>query len=300
MNKELHIPVMQKEVVHYLTHVPGGVIVDATMNGGGHTIALLESLSEKARVIGIEWDPDIFHKMEEKKTILGIGDELTIVNKSYTELPHILQDLGIHKVDGALFDLGISSWHVDGSQRGFTFQKDQLLDMRFHPNEDRETAAGLLNRISEESLADIFNTYGEEGFAERIAKAIVLYRRQQRILSTFQLIEVIRHAVPAWYTHQKRHFATKVFQALRIAVNGELENVASGIEVAISALHSGGRICVISFHSLEDRIVKNLLKAKSQEGIIELVEKKAIKPAFEEVKVNPRARSAKLRVAQKI
>ncbi len=298
--QELHIPVMGREIVHYLGLRPGMVVVDATMNGGGHTVAILSHITPDGRVVGIEWDPEIAQKMATKAVDLNIGSELTIANRSYTELPAILDELGIAGINGIVFDLGISSWHVDGSSRGFTFQKDQLLDMRFAPDENRDTAAVIVNSYSEEQLAQMFYEFGEEQFGRRIAHAIVLYRKHQRILTTGQLVEIIKAAVPGWYTHRRIHYATKVFQALRIAVNQELQNIQEGIEAAIQSLTPQGRICVISFHSLEDRIVKNIFRSYAQKGIVGLVTKKPVQANEDELSNNPRARSAKLRIAQKL
>ncbi|MBI4120613.1 MAG: 16S rRNA (cytosine(1402)-N(4))-methyltransferase RsmH [Parcubacteria group bacterium] len=243
-----------------------------------------------------------------------------MVQKSYTKLGEIARDNGFGNCDGIIFDLGMSSWHIEESGRGFSFQRDEPLDMRYNWRSEvggrrseaggqgsevggrrLETAAEIVNQYTEEKLTRIIKEYGEERFARPIAKQIIKARKEKPIVSTFQLVEVIKEAVPRWYRRGRRlHFATKTFQALRIAVNHELENIEGGLEQAVQVLRSQGRLAVISFHSLEDRIVKNFLRQQAKRGVLRILTKKPIRAALTEISQNPRARSAKLRAAEKI
>ncbi len=289
---------MLNEVVEYLNIRPGVKIIDATLNGGGHTVEILEKFPE-VNILGIEWDPGIFREFQEKVKDKDFSDRLIIVNDSYVDLKKIVEENGFQP-DGIIFDLGLSSWHYERSGRGFTFQKNEPLDMRFHPDIARKTAADIINMSTKEELVEILTIYGEEQFADDIAYNIVKRRGIKPIIETNDLVEIIKDSVPGWYKKRKIHPATKTFQALRIAVNGELENVEKGVLAAIDVLKSGGRLVVISFHGLEDKIVREIFKQKDKAGVINWVVKGTVKPEWSEVEVNPRARSAKMKICEKI
>ncbi len=295
----MHIPVLLREVMTYLNVKPDGTYVDATANGGGHTLAMSDVVAVGGgRLVAIEWDTMLFRELEQKIKSLNNHRNLTLVNENYTHIQKVLTDLNVPFVDGVLFDLGMSSAQLDAA-RGFSFQKNDFLDMRFN-DEIGQTAADILQTYSVPEIENILKNYGEERFAGPIAKAIAEYRKKQKLEYVDQLVGIIADVVPGWYKHKKIHFATKTFQALRIFVNSELENVQHGLSGALSVLRPGGRICVISFHSLEDRIVKNFFKTAQQEGRALILTKKPIVADVAETHTNPRSRSAKLRVLEKI
>lgn len=289
-----HTPVLIKEVLEYLNIKAGAKIVDATLSGGGHTRAILDKL-EDVRVLGIEYDPEIFKNLDIK------DDRLTAVNDSYVNLKKIIERYDFQP-DGILFDLGLSSWHYEKSGRGFSFLRDEYLDMRFNPSESsgQIPAAEIINTYDKEELERILKEYGEEQFSHQIADQIIRARKSKAIVRTGELVEIINRAVPEWYKHRKINQATKTFQALRIAVNHELENVERGVREAIDVLKPEGRLVVISFQGLEDKIVKNIFKEKAKAEIVKFVIKGTIKPSWDEKKANPRARSAKMKVVEKI
>ncbi len=286
-----HVPVLLSEVIEYLNIKPDSKIIDATLNGGGHTKAILEKYPEVS-VLGIEFDPVLFGSLKIK------NDRLIKVNDSYVNLKKIVKEHRFEP-DGILFDLGLSSWHYEESGRGFSFKRNEILDMRFNPEIQGESAADIVNKYSESELEELISSLGEEKFAGSIAKNIVQTRREKPIIMTEELVGVISQSVPEWYKHQKINFATKTFQALRVAVNDELGNVRRGVEAAIDVLKLGGRLVVISFQGLEDKIVKEIFKEKAKEGIIRFVTKRTLRPSWEEHKSNPRARSAKMKIVQK-
>src|SRR3990167_6003681 len=309
----IHKPVLLKEVVEYLDPKPGDQIIDATLDGGGHTLAIAERVAPSGKVLGIELDPVLFKETSFKFQASGFKNVI-LVNDSYTNIENIVREHNF-RPKGILFDLGLSSWHYERSGRGFSFRKDEPLDMRYNAyrevkskNEKVKTAAEIVNTYSKEELEKIIKEYGEEQFAESIAKNIVHARRREPILTTSGLVEVIGESVPFWYKKRKIHFATKTFQALRIEVNAELKNVEKGVSSAIDVLEPacpeqgrrGGRLAVISFHGLEDKIVRELFKKKAKEGVVRWVVKGTIKPSWEEQKANPRSRSAKLKIAEKL
>ena len=264
-----HLPVLLHEVIEELQPAPGKRFIDATANGGGHTTALRQMGSE---VLPIEWDPEL-------------AKRISAVNDSYVNIKKIAEEHGFDQCDGVLFDLGFSSEQLEMG-RGFSFMKDEPLDMRYSPSTGSgQAAAEILNTWPEEEIARILKDYGEERFDGRIASAIV---KARPLRTTYDLVNAIVRVVPR---RGKIHPATRTFQALRIAVNHELENVQKGLEGAMEVLKPGGKIAVISFHSLEDRIVKNYFK--------EFGKSKVIKAKWEEIKVNRRARSAKLRVVER-
>jgi 16S rRNA (cytosine1402-N4)-methyltransferase len=260
---------------------------------GGHTAAILAASAPDGRVVAFEWDDSALQLAQ--KRLAEYGNRLTIVRRNFAELAAGLDELGIEQVDGLLIDIGLSSLQLDMGERGFSFQSDEMLDMRMD-NRGATTAQSILATGSEQELADIFFYYGEERQARPIAAAIVGYRRQEKIETTKQLVEIVARAVPKRFHPKRIHVATKVFQALRIAVNTELENLAHILDDGVRYLKPGANFCVISFHSLEDRIVKR--KFRNNE-MLEVLTGKPVMSSPEEIAVNPRSRSARLRVARK-
>jgi len=281
----MHIPVLKKEVLQYLDPKPNENFIDCTINGGGHTYSILEKTKPNGKVLGIELDKDIFDKIN----LLKI-DRLVLTNDSYVNLKEIVKKSKFTSINGILFDLGMSSWHLEESGRGFTFLKDEPLDMRYNVGCQSLTAEEIINNYSQEKIEKILKEYGEEKFAKRITKRIIQHRP---IKNTFQLVEIIKKAVPIKRT--KIHPATRTFQALRIAVNDELNNFKKALFQAVEVLEKDGRIVIISFHSLEDRIAKNFFKDSN----LKVLTKKPIISSQEEIKINRRSRSAKLRAAIK-
>jgi 16S rRNA (cytosine1402-N4)-methyltransferase len=251
----------------------------------------LEKIGPKGKILGIEADEELFEKIKSKVK----EKRLILVRDSYKNLEKIIKNKKFGPVKGILFDLGLSSWHLEESKKGFSFKKDEILDMRYDLKNPL-TARKILNEWPKGEIEKILREYGQEIFADRIAREIL---KRRPIEKTFQLVEAIKEATPGWYKKRKIHFATKTFQALRIAVNEELENLKSALPQALKILEKDGRLVVVSFHSLEDKIVKNFLKENSKKGLIKILTKKPIRPSQEEIKKNPRARSAKLRAAIK-
>ena len=287
-----HAPVLLKEVIHYLNPKPGSKIIDATFSGGGHSTAILERIKPQGRILGIELDKELYRKARERFSNI---QEIILINGNYRDLKKITEENDFNEADGILFDLGMSSWHLEESKRGFSFRKDEPLDMRFDEKQEL-TAREIINQWPPETIEKILREYGEERFAKPISRAIVESRKRKPIISTFQLIEAIKDSVPLWYRSGRRvHFATKTFQALRIAVNDELGNLETAIRQLPEVLKKGGRALFISFHSLEDRLVKNAFRELRDKGAAELLVKKPVRPSAEEILENPRSRSAKLR-----
>lgn len=286
-----------QEVLDALNVQPSDTVVDATLGGAGHFAGLLEKLGEGGVIVGIDADPAAVARARDAYALDRRPERPVahVVNDNFRNLARILERLGIGHIDAALFDLGWSGYQI-AAPRGFSFQEDEPLLMTY--GEGGETAADIINSSSEEDLADLIFTYGEERFARGIARAIVAARGENRILTTGALVSAIEAGVPAWYRKGKSHPATKTFQALRIATNDELGALKEGLAAALSALAPGGRLAVISFHSIEDRIVKNMLRDAAQAGG-GTVTKKPITPARTEVLANRRARSAKLRVFER-
>ena len=299
----IHKPVLLKEVAEYLNPKPGQKFIDATIDGGGHAEALLERIAPSGKLLGIEWDGELLKQQEARFKNSKFKENTILINDSYVNLKRIAEENNFVGADGILFDLGMSSWHLEEAGRGFSFQKDEPLDMRYQARREITdmTAEEIINRWSYDELARILKDYGEERFAKSIAAGITRARKEKTIKTTFELVEVIKESVPFWYRSERRrlHFATKTFQALRITVNDELKNVELGLEQAADILGEGGKIAVISFHSLEDRIVKNFFRNKAKEGKLKIITKKPIVAGLAEITGNPRARSAKLRVAEK-
>ncbi|MDR5683038.1 MAG: 16S rRNA (cytosine(1402)-N(4))-methyltransferase RsmH [Armatimonadota bacterium] len=285
-----HTPVLLAEVLKWLRPRPGGVYVDATVGAGGHAAAIAEHIGREGRLIGIDRDPEAVGVA--RRRLAGFGDRVRVVRANFDSLDAVLAELGIEQVDGVLFDLGVSSLQLDASSRGFSFRDVGPLDMRMDPT-GGQTAADLLNRLPERDLADILYRYGEERFARRIAREIV---RRRPLRTTEHLRDAVRAAVPRRAWPRNVDVATRTFQALRIAVNRELESLERAIPQAVGRLRPGGRIAVIAFHSLEDRIVK---RALAGDGRLVVLTRTPVRPSPQEVARNPRSRSARLRVAQR-
>ncbi len=291
-----HEPVMTEEVLGFLLPQPGGLLVDCTVGAGGHAHALMTAGA--GRLIGLDRDP---HALEiAREHLAEFGDRVRLVHADYRALDAVLDRLGIGEVDGVLADLGVSSMQLEDAGRGFSFQRDEPLDMRMDPG-GGPSAAELIDRTGEQELADVIFRFGEERFSRRIARAIVQAREGARIATTGQLAAIVRRAVPTrgW---QRIDPATRTFQAIRIWVNRELEDLDRFVAASCRRLRPGGRLAVITFHSLEDRIVKHTLRSLAQQGEvgIRVLTRKPVGPGEDERARNPRARSAKLRAAERV
>lgn len=294
--QELHISVLLDEAVGYLSPRSGGIYADGTLGLGGHTEKILKASGPSGRVIGFEWDAKAMAIAQKK--LAPYGERVQFVRRNFAEMKTGLAELGIAKIDGILLDLGISSLQLDGTGaggdgRGFSFKGTEALDMRMD-DRTRQTAADLVNSLSAEELADIFYYYGEERHSRRIAARIVEEREKAQIETTDRLVNIVASAIPRRFHPKKIHVATKVFQALRIAVNRELDNLATILDEAASFLNPGARFCIISFHSLEDRLVKLRFRDNL---FFKVLTRKPVIPSEQECRTNPRARSAKLRAA---
>lgn len=311
MNQPLHIPVLLQECLDNLNIRPDGVYVDGTLGLGGHSYEIASRL-RGGRLIGIDRDETAIRRAGER--LAPFGGTVQLVHGNFSDVASILDGLGIDAVDGMLFDLGVSSPQLDELQRGFSYMGEAPLDMRMDTRESLN-ACELVNTWPEERLSRILRDYGEERYARRIAAAIVRARADKRVETTAELVEIIKGAMPAAALREKQHPAKRSFQAIRIAVNDELGAVARMMETAPDRLKSGGRLCVISFHSLEDRLVKSGIAARENGctcpreapictcgfvRTLKSVSRKPILPSAEELARNPRARSAKLRVAERV
>jgi 16S rRNA (cytosine1402-N4)-methyltransferase len=295
--KTVHTSVLLHEAIDTLNLKKGDVFVDGTFGGGGHSLYVCEQLGKNIQIIGFDQDADALARAKELFTKCSP----TLINSNYRFIDEKLQEKGIESVNGILFDIGFSSDQLENSNRGFSFLRDEplLMTMISNPGNDAVTAYTIVNEWSEETIADIIYGYGEERFARHIARGIMTARLLGPIETTFDLVEIIKSSVPISYTKRRIHPATKTFQALRIAVNDELGALKDGLEKGFKVLGKNGRFGVISFHSMEDRIVKRFMKEKEVTGEGKRITKKPIIPAYEEIKRNPRARSAKLRVIEK-
>lgn len=262
-------------------------------------MAILEKIGVEGKILGIDRDCKLVEGLKEKINKSKIKN-VELACDNFANIERVARSHNLAEISGILFDLGFSSHHIEESGRGFSFLKDEPLDMRYNPNESIADASEIINRWPAEKLEAIFSEYGEERFARVIAREIVRNRGQQKIQRTRELVKIIQSAVPGWYCRRKIHCATKTFQALRIAVNDELGNIKRGIRSALGILSPRGKLIVISFHSLEDRIIKQAFKEWQKNGRIELIVKKVVRPAQNELRANARARSAKLRAIQKI
>lgn len=292
-----HISVMREEIISYLQPRQGGCFVDATLGLGGHAHAIGELIASTGHLICIDRDKESIAIA--KENLKDLNCHCDFIHEDFRNIHKILDDLKIEKVDGILLDLGISSFQLNNPLRGFSIKLDGPLDMRMD-QESYISAFDLVNSLSENEISSILRNFGEERWHHRIAHKLVEQRLKHPIQSTKDLSDSVLNAVPFSYRKQKIHPATRTFQAFRIAVNRELESLEMALGSCIQRLRQGARICVISFHSLEDRIVKMKFRQLSQEGEIKLIVKKPQRPTMEEVNSNPRARSAKLRVAEKV
>lgn len=311
MSEFHHVSVLLEECIEGLNIRPEGIYVDGTLGGGGHSSRIAQNLTT-GRLIGI--DRDTVALEAAGKRLEPFGDRVTLVHSDFSQLDRVLDDLGIEKVDGILLDLGVSSPQLDDGQRGFSYMTDAPLDMRMN-REDSRDAREIVNTWSYEELKRILYDYGEERYAPQIASAICRRREEKPIETTLELVDVIRGAMPAAALREKQHPAKRSFQAIRIAVNDELSDLSKVLEAAIPRLNPGGRLCVITFHSLEDRIVKNAFAAAAKgctcppsfpvcvcgkKPQVAIVTRKPIVSDDGELTENPRARSAKLRICEKL
>jgi len=304
-----HRPVLLAETLKFLDVQPGHLYVDCTVGGGGHSRAIL---SLGGRVLGLDRDPEAME--EARRNLEEFGDRVILVRENFRQLPRVLEELSLSSVQGILVDLGVSSHQLDDPQRGFSYQKEGPLDMRMDPNIP-STAADLINQMPEAELARIIKSYGEERWAKRIASFIADERRQKPLATTGQLVSVIKKAIPAGAREEGGHPAKRTFQAVRIAVNNELGNLEEALQEMPDLLAPGGRLVVISFHSLEDKIVKNLFGRLAKgcvcppkqpictcglKPVLRLLNRTPLRPSPKEMEDNPRSRSAKLRAAEKL
>lgn len=301
-----HRPVLSTEVVELLAPKPGSVIVDGTLGGGGHTEAILRT---GADIVALDQDPDAIQYASER--LASFGGRVTLRRANFRDAARVLDELGIARIGGAVLDIGVSSRQLENAERGFSVMRNGPLDMRMDPSREL-TASAVVNNYSEEDLTRIFRELGEEPAARRIASHLVKWRKSTPFTNTMQLAKAIEKVV---WRHGRRHPATQVFQALRMEVNDELGALDAGLRALTDRLDSGARIAVITFHSLEDRIVKNFFRDRSREWLdqpnwpeprrnpqyaLRLITPKPIDPSENEQRMNPRSRSAKLRVAEKI
>jgi len=307
-----HVPVMLDEALEMLGCRSGGRYVDGTLGGGGYAEAILRASAPDGLLIGVDWDADAIERAGER--LSAFKDRLILKRASFAELPQVLGELEMIPVDGVVADLGVSSFHLDQPERGFSFARQGPLDMRMDRGLDL-TAADLVNSLAEKDLADIIFKLGEERWSRRIARAIVTRRKEKAFSETVELAELIRGVVPKTKDSARIHPATRTFQALRLAVNGELEALEAFLSRALDVLRPGGRLCVVSFHSLEDRLVKvkfrdwarscrcpkDVLVCRCEgQPLVRLLTKKAMQPGEQELEANPRARSARLRAVEKL
>lgn len=287
---------MLKEVISSLNLKPGDVVLDATIGGGGHAREILKGIIPGGRLIGLDQDP-VAAKIAEET--LKDFKNFKLINDNFRNLDRVLSKENVKSLGAALFDVGVSSFQLDDKSRGFSLKEDAPLDMRMDPGQEL-SAYDIVNRYKEKDLADIIDKFGEERFSGKIARFIAQARQVKPIETTKELAGIIHKAIGSRYKGGRIDPATRTFQAIRIAVNDELGAMEEGLKKAVSWLDIGGRIAVISFHSLEDRIAKNLFRGYSDLGIVKIVTKKPIRPSLEETMNNPRSRSGRLRVAERI
>ena len=307
-----HKSVLLFETIDNLNIKPDGIYVDGTIGGGGHSFQILKRLGDGGRLIGIDQDEDALKAAGERLAIFE--DKVTTVRSNYCHMKQVLHDLGINKVSGIVLDLGVSSYQLDEPERGFTYREDVPLDMRMD-RRNPKTAKNIVNEYSEMELFRIIRDYGEDKFAKNIAKHIVAAREKKEIETTGELIEIIKAAIPAKVRATGGHPAKKTFQAIRIELNAELEVLQNSLDEMIDLLEDGGRICIITFHSLEDRIVKTIYKTNENPCICpshfpvcvcgrkpkgKVITRKPIVPSDEELEENSRSKSSKLRVFERI
>ncbi|OQA21727.1 MAG: Ribosomal RNA small subunit methyltransferase H [Actinobacteria bacterium ADurb.Bin346] len=311
---DTHIPVMRKEVMHYLNLKKGDLIFEGTLGGAGHTVEIIKAIAPTGRVIGVDLDSQAISTAARNLEAKGLLKFITIVNDNFSNIKNILRENSLQFINGFLLDLGLSSMQISESGRGFSYLKNEKLDMRFK-GETGIKASEILNEYSEGQLSNIFYKYGEEKWSGRIAKNIVIYRSSRKLELTGELIEIIKKSIPLKYQHrQGGHPAKRVFQAIRIEVNRELENLSNALRDGVDVLTKGGRMVVISYHSLEDRIVKDMFTSFTgmctcppdfpecrcnpvRKG--KIITRKIITPSDSELLENPRSKSAKMRVFEK-
>lgn len=299
LEANLHVPVMLHEVIDYLKLAPGQVIVDATMGTGGHSLEILKKITPGGRLIGIDRDEDSLAVCRER--LSEFKDVVEFVQANFLDLDKVLATLGIDNIDGIVFDLGISTYQLKDAKRGFSFNQEGPLDMRL----DRSSyisAYDLVNNLNENELSQMLWNLGQERWHNRIAHLLVEERKVEPIVTTKQLAALVMRAIPHRYrrSYYRIHPATRTFQAIRIAVNRELEILESAIKKAVAVLNKQARICVISFHSLEDRVIKHTFRALNAQGVIDIITAKPLTPSLGEIDRNPSSRSSKLRVAMRI
>lgn len=296
---DVHVPVLAEEICHWLIQKPDGIYVDCTLGVGGTSLKILESSGKNACILGLDRDSEALAIAE--KTLEPYRSLVKIYHGNYSHVANFVHQAGFKKVDGIVFDLGVSSLQLDRPERGFSFASDGPLDMRMNQTQG-PTAADLVKVLPEKELADLFFSCGEERFSRRIAQAIVQARKTYALETTQALVAVIKGAVPHAYRKGRIHCATRTFQALRIRVNQELDLLQPALQSAVSLLKEGGRLCVVAFHSLEDRVVKHTFRAMAggKHPAITVLTKKPVTADQQEIQQNPRARSAKLRVAQRL
>lgn len=297
--EKLHIPVMLPEVIDYLDLKPGQIIVDATLGTGGHSLEILKRITPGGRLIGIDRDEDSLAVCRQR--LSAFSGSCEFVHANFVDLDQVLGNLGIDKIDGIVFDLGISTYQLKDAERGFSFQQEGPLDMRLDKS-SYISAYDLVNNLNESEISHMLWSFGQERWHNRIAHLLVEERRNQPIATTSQLADLVMRAIPYRYrrSYYRIHPATRTFQAVRIAVNRELEILESAIKKAVAILKKKAKICVISFHSLEDRVIKHTFRALKAEGLIDIITAKPLTPAEAEVAANPSSRSSKFRVAERI
>lgn len=298
LSTTLHKPVMLEEVIHYLNLKPGKLIIDATIGTGGHAEEIIKRIIPGGGLIGIDRDEESLHIAQER--LKSYVDHCAFVYANFADLDSVLANLGIEKADGILFDLGVSSFQLQNPARGFSFQLEGPLDMRMDRN-SYICAYDLVNNLNEEELSALLWNFGEERWHGRIARFLVRERQKRPVTTTTELAQIVLRCIPSRYRfrHYRIHPATRTFQAIRIAVNRELEILETALNKAILILGKGSRICVISFHSLEDRIVKFAFRKAEEEGLVKIITFKPLTPTSSEISLNPASRSAKLRVAER-
>ena len=299
VEEKLHIPVMLREVIDYLDLAPGQIIVDATVGTGGHSLEILKKITPGGRLIGIDRDEDSLAICRQRFSDFSGSYEL--VHANFADLDQVLENLGIKKIDGIVFDLGISTYQLKDTERGFSFQQEGPLDMRMDKS-SYISAYDLVNNLNENEISSMLWSFGQERWHNRIAHLLVEERRNQPISTTRQLADLVMRAIPYRYRkgYYRIHPATRTFQAVRIAVNRELEILESAIKKAVAILKNKAKICVISFHSLEDRVIKHTFRALKADGLVSIITAKPMTPVASEVAANPSSRSSKFRVAERI
>jgi len=311
--EEIHVPVLLKEVLYYLNLKQGDIIFDGTLGGAGHTVEIIKAIAPTGKVIGVDLHGQTISTATSR--LRDFSENVVLVNDNFANIKKILKRINIKSIDGMLLDLGLSSFLIEKSKRGFSYLKNEKLDMRFG-NGDYISAFDVVNKYSQGKLTEIFRKYGEERWSKSIAKNIVKHRKSGDIKTTGELVEIIKDSIPRKLKYQRRgHPAKRIFQAIRMEVNKELDNLKMAIEDGFKMLKSGGRMVIISYHSLEDRMVKSsFLEYEGKctcppdfpvckcgrEKRAEIITKKVVRPRLEEISSNPRSKNARLRVLEKL